>query len=82
MLQYGTSLELSWQSTPQIVLHCDLCNVELNSLKERADHDMSDKHQENKKKLLEENEKSKASLTFDKPIFTEEFLKYNKGYDL
>ena len=64
---------------PQVVLHCDLCDVKLNSLKHRADHNLSEEHQENKKQLIEENARCRASLVFNKPIFTEEFLVYNKG---
>ena len=63
----------------QVVLHCDLCDVKLNSLKHRADHNLSEEHQENKKQLIEENARCRASLAFNKPIFTEEFLVYNKG---
>ena len=62
-----------------MVLHCDLCDVKLNSLKHRADHNMSDEHQENKRRLIEENARCRASLAFNKPIFTDEFLVYNKG---
>ena len=65
----------SWQ----VVLYCDLCSVTLNSLKQQADHDLSDDHIHNKCLKLDEDAKARASLAFDKPIFTPEFLVYNKG---
>ena len=61
------------------MFHCELCNVELQSLKQRADHDMSALHQANKRKALDQNARFNSNLAFNKPIFTEEFLTYNKG---
>eukprot|EP00116_Pleurobrachia_bachei_P008440 sb/3468702/ len=65
----------------KVVLHCEMCDVPLKSLKHRADHEMSDTHLRNKQKNIEETAQCRAFLTFNKPIFTEEFLDYNKALE-